>query len=176
METTLGRLTRPSRLLALVLAFALLAGVSVRSSAETAGQISTRNIILGAVAVAAGIIIYNNYVHRVAQSNTVVGYTADGGVVYGDGRVVYPNNGNVVAYLSNNGSTHCAFNGYGTRCAPARLYAYFPQGYEPPCWPPGHCKQYWKQHKGENEQGDENDQGHDNDQGHGHGNHGHGNG
>ncbi|MBV8222968.1 MAG: hypothetical protein JO293_06365, partial [Candidatus Eremiobacteraeota bacterium] len=59
METTLGRLTRPSRLLALVLAFALLAGVSVRSSAETAGQISTRNIILGAVAVAAGIIIYN---------------------------------------------------------------------------------------------------------------------
>jgi hypothetical protein len=153
--------------IACALVAALAAGSAVPAPADTAGQVSTRNIILGALAVTAGIIIYNNYEHKVAQANTVVGYTPDGGVIYGDGRVVYPNGGNVVVYLSNNGSTPCTYTGNGIRCQSARLYAYFPHGYTPPCWPPGHCKQYWKQHPGNShEQGDQDENGN----GHGHGN------
>ncbi|HXM18433.1 MAG TPA: hypothetical protein VN934_06435 [Candidatus Tumulicola sp.] len=137
--------------LVLALVFSMLAGTMSQTRADSAAV--TRNLILGAAAVAAGIIIYNNYQHKVAQANTVVGYTRDGGVIYGDGRVVYPNSGNVTTYLSNNGSQPCTFNGYGTRCAPTHLTAYFPQGYRPACWPPGHCKQYWKQHQGKGNQG-----------------------
>jgi hypothetical protein len=154
--------------LVLALVVSMLAGTMSQTRADTAA--TTRNIILGGLAVAAGIILYNNYEHKLAQANTaaqqantVVGYTADGGVIYGDGRVVYPNSGRVVTYLSNNGSQACAFNGYGPRCAPTHLYAYFPHGYKPPCWPPGHCKQYWKQHEGNEGNGN-----------HGNGNHGNG--
>jgi hypothetical protein len=164
------------KILVLALMVSMLAGTVSQTRAD--GAASTRNIILGGLAVAAGIILYNNYQHKLAlansaaqQANTVVGYTADGGVIYGDGRVVYPNSGRVVTYLSNNGSHACAFNGYGPRCAPTHLNAYFPHGYQPACWPPGHCKQYWKQHNNEDNQGKGNE-GHDNQ---GNGNQGHGN-
>jgi hypothetical protein len=108
--------------------------------AETAGQRSTRNIILAAVGVTA-IVLYKNYLDKKAQANTVVGYTPDGGVVYGDGRVVYQNG--VVAYASNNGNQRCYFDGYGERCVPNRMYAYFPQGYQPP---PGWYKRHHHHH------------------------------
>lgn len=155
-------------LVACALAASLFSATALRSSADTAGQVSTRNIILGGLAVAAGIIIYNNYEHKVAQANTVVGHTSDGGIVYGDGRIVYPSSGNTVVYLSNNGQAPCSYTGVGVRCVPTRLYAYFPHGYVSPCWPPGHCKQYWKEHP-------DNDQGENEGNGHGHG-HGNGNG
>src|SRR5271166_4255284 len=139
--------------LVLALIVSMLAGTMSQTRADAAA--ATRNIILGAAAVAVGIILYNNYEHKLAaantaaqQTNTVVGYTADGGVIFGDGRIVYPNSGGVVTYLSNNGSQPCAFNGAGPRCATTHLSAYFPHGYQPACWPPGHCKQYWKQNKG----------------------------
>jgi len=147
----------------LVWAFVLSMPIWMMSPSHADSAATTRNIILGAVAVTAGIILYNNYEHKVAQANTVVGYTSDGGVVYGDGRVVYPNSGGVVTYLSNNGSRPCTFNGYGPRCATTHLYAYFPHAYHPACWPPGHCKQYWKEH---------NDKDHGNQD---HGNQSHGN-
>jgi hypothetical protein len=51
----------------------------------------TINTLLGAAAVVGGIILYNNYVHKKQAANTVVGYTANGGTVYGDGRIVMPN-------------------------------------------------------------------------------------
>lgn len=172
MELTLHRLGTLSRqLLVVALALALVTGTADLARADTAGQISTRNIILGAAALTAGIILYNNYVHR-AAANTPVGYTADGGVVYADGRIVYPSSGGIIVYASNNGSQICTFYGHGVPCRPTRLYAYFPRGYVPPCWPPGHCKQYWKTHhdNGENE-----GNGNENGNGHGHGN-GNGNG
>jgi len=169
METGLDRLPRWRKtLVVFALLLAMLASVALPSAADTAGQVSTRNIILGGLALAAGIIIYNNYEHKVAQANTVVGHTPDGGIVYGDGRVVYPNSGNMVVYLSNSGHTVCNFTGWGERCVTTRLYAYFPYGYAPPCWPPGHCKQYWKGHPGD-------DEGENEGNGHGHG-HGNGNG
>jgi hypothetical protein len=146
-------------LLVWTLVLSMVAGMTSPAPADTAGQVSTRNIILGAVALTAGIILYNNYEHKVAAANTVVGYTADGGVVYADGRIVYPNSGNIVVYASNNGSAPCTFIGPGVPCQPAHLYAYFPRGYVPACWPPGHCKQYWKEHPG-NGKGNGNGHGH----------------
>jgi hypothetical protein len=131
-------------------------GTVSTARADTAGQVSTRNIALEAVALAAGIILYNNYQHKAQYANSVVGYTRDGGVVYGDGRIVYPNN--ITAYATNNGSQVCSFNGVGVPCRPTHLSGHFRRGYTPPCWPPGHCKEYWKKH-----QHDHDNDNHDND-------------
>jgi hypothetical protein len=153
-----SRLTHVGPLRAAIVVWALVLSLLTASvtptMGDTAGQISTRNIILGGLAVAAGIVLYNNYTHKVAYANSVVGYTRDGGVLYGDGRIVYPNGPTV--YASNNGSQRCTFNRTGVPCRTTRLSAYFPRGYKPRCWPPGHCKQYWKHHpdKDDRESGD----------------------
>jgi hypothetical protein len=89
--------------------------------AETSGQRSTRNIILAGVALAAALILYNNYHHKQVAHDTVVGRTADGGIIYADGRIVYPDG--TVVYTSNNGRTPCTYDGYGAPCGPyARAY------------------------------------------------------
>ena len=118
--------------------------------AETAGQRSTRNIILGALAVT-GIVLYKNYLDKKAQANTVVGYTPDGGVVYGDGHVAYPNGR--VAYVSNNGIYPCSFNGYGPQCQPNQLSAYYPGR--------GRHLGWYKNHGKHHGDGDGDDQGDD---------------
>ena len=140
MESTLKRVPLwPKFFVVWALVLSLLAATFSPTLADTT---TTRNIILGALAVTAGIILYNNYQHKVAYANTVVGYTRDGGVVYGDGRIVYPNG--ITVYASNTGNQVCTFDGMGTQCQQQRLYGYFPQGYHPACWPPGHCKAFWK--------------------------------
>lgn len=96
--------------------------------AETAGQRSTRNLILAGVAVVAGIILYNNYHHKQVAHNTVVGRTSDGGIIYGDGRIVYPDG--TVVYTSNNGRTLCTYDGYGTPCGPSARGYRVARGYE----------------------------------------------
>jgi hypothetical protein len=95
--------------------------------ARADGAASTRNIILAAAAVAAGIIIANNVHHKQVAHDTVVGRTADGGVVYADGRVVYPNGD--VLYSSNGNGRPCGW-GYGgeERCG-SRATAYYPRDY-----------------------------------------------
>lgn len=45
---------------------------------------STVNTILGAAALIGGIVLYNNYEHKEQAANSVVGYTRNGGTVYGD--------------------------------------------------------------------------------------------
>ena len=133
----------------------ILFGTVSPTIADTAGQVSTRNIALGALAIATGIILYNNYQHKAQYANSVVGYTRDGGVVYGDGRIVYPNN--ITAYATNNGTQVCSFNGVGVPCRPTNLTGRFRRGYSPPCWPPGHCKEYWKKHKHDHDNGNGDD-------------------
>jgi hypothetical protein len=99
------------------------------AKADTAGQISTRNIILGGLAAAVAVILYNNYHHRQVAANTVVGYTRDGGTVYGDGRVVYPDG--TVLYTGNRPGARCTYDGYGAPCNPgAYAYNYGPN-YQP---------------------------------------------
>lgn len=110
-----SRLARTALTLGL-LAAALTWGPAQPSVAETAGQRSTRNIVLAATAVTLGIVLYENLEHRTVTHTTVVGHTGDGGVVYGDGRVLYP--GGTVVYLSNDGVHLCAFYGVDARCSP----------------------------------------------------------
>ena len=95
------RRSRGGVLVSLALAMMLLASAIQPGSAETAGQRSTRNIVLAATAVTLGIVLYESLEH-------------DGGVIYGDGRVLYP--GGAVVYLSNDGVHLCAFYGTGVRC------------------------------------------------------------
>lgn len=145
-------------LVAIALMFSLLSISVSPAFAETSGQRSTRNIILAALGVTA-IVLYKNYLDKKAQANTIVGYTPDGGVVYADGRVVYPDGVN--AYASNNGYQRCYFNGGGERCVPNRMYAYFPQGYQPP---PG----WYKRHRHHHPDNDDNNGNHEGeDRGHG---------
>ncbi len=113
-----------TRLLPAVLMLtALLVGFAPRPAVAD-GAASTRNIILGAAAVAAGIIIYNNVQHKHLQHNTVVGYTRDGGTVYADGHVAYPN-GNVL-YVGNRNGQRCGYVGGYQRCD-AQPIAYYPR-------------------------------------------------
>jgi hypothetical protein len=76
--------------------------------ADTAGQRSTRNILIGAAVATAAVILYNNYHHKQVAHNTIVGYTRDGGTVYADGRIVYPDG--TVVYAGKNGAP-CAWDG-----------------------------------------------------------------
>lgn len=159
MDTTLRNLHPLKRInIALVscaLVLTLVGGTIAPVAAESSGQQSTRNIVLGALALAVGIVLYNNAQHKVTTANSVVGYTRDGGRVYGDGRIVYPNN--ITAFATNNGSQACSFNGVGVPCRPTNLSARFRRGYTPPCWPPGHCKQYWKKHQHDHDNDRDND-------------------
>jgi hypothetical protein len=111
MTAAKTRFTLGTLCIALLLAVALLA-TSVRPAASaTAGQISTRNIILGAVALTTAIVLYNEYHH---SPGTVVGSTAGGGRVYIDGRIVFPDG--TVVYLSNDGRRPCDFYRDEDRC------------------------------------------------------------
>jgi hypothetical protein len=121
VQSTVRRFSIPAMLIAIALVASLAMSAIRPAMAETAGQASTRNIILGSVAAITAIILYNNYQHKKAAANAIVGRTADGGIVYGNGRVVYPNGR--VYYPSNDGRTACAYDGEGPYCDQhARLY------------------------------------------------------
>lgn len=93
-------------------------GLSTIAPAKADGAASTRNIIIGAAALAAGVAIESNVARKNRQSGTVQGYLPNGGTVYQDGHVVLPsgqsyypgNNGQQVAcngqncYTTNNGN------------------------------------------------------------------------
>lgn len=59
-------------------------------------------MIEGALALIGGIILYNNYQHKRQAANSIVGYTRNGGTVYGDGRIVMPDG--TVIYPGRNGA------------------------------------------------------------------------
>jgi hypothetical protein len=78
-------------------------GLSNIQPARADGAASTRNLLLGAAAIAAGFIISNNVAHKNQLANSVAGYTPKGDTVYQDGRVV-DQNGNSY-YPGNNGQS-----------------------------------------------------------------------
>jgi hypothetical protein len=121
VHSTARRFSIPALLIAIALVASFAMSAIRPAMAETAGQASTRNIILGSVAALTAIVLYNNYEHKKAAANAIVGRTADGGIVYGSGQVVYPNGR--VYYPSNDGRTACAYDGEGPYCnRNARLY------------------------------------------------------
>lgn len=83
----LQRLSRVT--LAFAIATSLAAGPLARPAFASTG--STYTLIEAGLALVGGIILYNNYQHKKQAANTVVGYTRNGGTVYGDGRIVMPN-------------------------------------------------------------------------------------
>jgi hypothetical protein len=93
-------LQRISRgLVAIAVAASLVAGPLAGSASASTG--STYTLIEAGLALIGGIILYNNYEHKKQAANTVVGYTGNGGTVYGDGRIVMPNG--TVIYPGRNG-------------------------------------------------------------------------
>ncbi len=116
------------RLVAAIAMLAFLFGFAGPLPARADGAASTRNIILGAAAVAAAIIISNNARRARIARDTVVGRTADGGLVYADGRVAYPNGD--VLYTGNGNGRRCGYGGDDgeDRCG-QNAVAYYPRGY-----------------------------------------------
>jgi hypothetical protein len=76
--------------------------ISTMAPASADSAASTRNIILGAAAIA-GIAIEANVARKNAQANAMSGYLPDGSAVYGDGHVVAGNGYSY--YPGNNGQT-----------------------------------------------------------------------
>lgn len=75
-----------SALVATTLALSVTVGTVAPALAD--GAASTRNIILGVGAVAAGAVVTSNIARKRKAHNTVRGYTRNGGTVYNDGHVV----------------------------------------------------------------------------------------
>lgn len=71
------------------IALSMLAGPLAQPAAASTG--STYTLIESGLALIGGIILYNNYEHKRQAATTIVGYTRNGGTVYGDGRIVMPN-------------------------------------------------------------------------------------
>ncbi|MBV8082739.1 MAG: hypothetical protein JO347_05870 [Candidatus Eremiobacteraeota bacterium] len=110
-KSDIQRIARPLVAVALALTVAL----SMTRPVLADGAASTRNIILGAAAVVAGVVIANNVHHKHVEANTIVGYSCDGGTVYADGSIHYPdgsvvygNASNAYAYVCNGSQ----YNGY----------------------------------------------------------------
>ena len=150
MTTIVNGLLSMRRVVAVALAAIIaLSTFAQPASADTAGQTSTRNLILAGLAATAAVILYNNYHHKYVAAHTVVGYTRDGGTVYADGRVVYPDG--TTLYAGNQNGQRCSYNGYYTPCT-GQVYAY---------GPPGRGNHYgWYKHRGDQgDQGDNDDGG-----------------
>jgi len=147
VNTVINGLLSMRRFVAIALAAIIaMSTFALPANAETAGQKSTRNLILAGLAATAAVILYNNYHHKYEAAHTVVGYTRDGGTVYADGRVVYPDG--TTLYTGNRDGTRCSYAGYYTPCT-GQAYAY---------GPPGRGHHYgWYKHRGNQDGQGEND-------------------
>lgn len=81
---------------------------------------STINTILGAAAVVGGLVLYNNYEHKRQAANTIVGYTRNGGTIYGDGRIVLPSGQTI--YPNSNGQYPWGQRAYYNPAASGYVY------------------------------------------------------
>ncbi len=100
----MNKLTQTLTAVALTAIFGL-ASIAPASADQAA---ATRNMILGATALVAGIAIASNVARKRAQANTIVGYTPNGDAIYGNGQVAtsngtayYPNQYNPNQYNPN---------------------------------------------------------------------------
>jgi hypothetical protein len=88
-------------LVALAITASLALGALAQPAPAVASTGSTYTIVESALALIGGIILYNNYEHKKQAANSIVGYTRNGGTVYGDGRVVMPDGSTI--YPGRNG-------------------------------------------------------------------------
>ena len=149
--------------------FAFASGLSVAAPvpARADQNAVNRNVILGSIAAVAAVLTYNNVQAKNRNQATVVlGHTGDGGTIFADGHVGYPNGD--ILYTGNNNGTPCNWLQGGTWCNGTPV-VFYPQNYHG--HDHGHHYGWYKNcHNPHNPcHGFDND----NDQGHGHG-HGHG--
>jgi hypothetical protein len=74
-----------------MLATGAAAAVTTSAMIPRPASADTTSTLLTAAAAIGAIVLYSNYQHKQAAANAIVGYTPNGGTVYGDGRVVMPN-------------------------------------------------------------------------------------
>ncbi len=91
-----------------------------RPAAASTG--STYTLIEAGLALIGGIILYNNYQHKRQAATQVVGYTRNGGTVYGDGRIVMPDGTTI--YPGRNGQYPWGQYAYYTPNASGYQYDY----------------------------------------------------
>jgi hypothetical protein len=90
-RTTRGNYYMFAHLRKLAIATGAAATIATGAIIPRPASADTTTTLLTAAAAIGGVILYNNIQHKQAQANSVVGYTRNGGTVYGDGRVVMPN-------------------------------------------------------------------------------------
>lgn len=106
--------------LAAAIAASLVAAPLARPAAASTG--STYTLIESGLALIGGIILYNNYQHKRQTANRIVGYTRNGGTVYGDGRIVMPDGATI--YPGRNGQYPWGQYAYYTPNANGYTYDY----------------------------------------------------
>lgn len=138
---------------ALAITGSLVAG-PVFSQPAAASTGSTYTIIESALALIGGIILYNNYQHKRQAANRVVGYTQNGGTVYGDGRIVMPNG--TVIYPGRNGAYPWGQYAYYSPYSNGYRYDYNRTGEYDRTGRHGH-HYGWRNGRGHHEHGDHDD-------------------
>jgi hypothetical protein len=73
-----------------MLATGAAAAVTTGAMIPRPASADTTSTLLTAAAAIGAIVLYSNYQHKQAAANAIVGYTPNGGTVYGNGRVVMP--------------------------------------------------------------------------------------
>lgn len=117
----LQRISRAS--LAFAITASLAAGPLAKPAVASTG--STWTMIEAGAALVGGIILYNNYKHKRQAANTIVGYTRNGGRVYGDGRIVMPDGATI--YPGRNGQYPWGQAAYYQPNATGYMYAPAPR-------------------------------------------------
>jgi hypothetical protein len=115
-----------SRLSKFITATGAAAAITTGAMIPRPASADTTSTLLTAAAAIGAIILYSNYEHKRAEANTIVGYTRNGGTVYGDGRIVMPNG--QTYYPNSNGQYAINQYGYNNGYNPQN-YGYAPYGY-----------------------------------------------
>ena len=115
-----------SRLSKFITATGAAAAITTGAMIPRPASADTTSTLLTAAAAIGAIVLYSNYEHKRAEANTIVGYTRNGGTVYGDGRIVMPNG--QTFYPNSNGQYAINNYGYNNGYNPT-AYGYAPYGY-----------------------------------------------
>ena len=79
-----------SKIAVTVVSAALLSTGALATAPKPASADTTSTLLIAGAAIGA-LVLFNDYQHKQQQNNTIVGYTSNGGTIYGDGRIVMPN-------------------------------------------------------------------------------------
>jgi len=96
-----NKLSKKLSKFAVVTASAAMLSTGALAAVPRVASANTTSTLLTAAAAVGALVLYNNYQHKRQAANSVVGYTRNGGTIYGDGRIVMPNGQTI--YPNSNG-------------------------------------------------------------------------